>query len=217
MLKFDVIGLSVSDVYSQNVEEQWMNIGANLSGFLMLHIFKHISIGPLFVLPDWMPLSECDHHWMCVSAGECLWVSSKCKWMWLNTIECTWEQVDAFWVNIECDWTHLSAHEHFEWVWTWFNSLSTSFYMRLSAHECIWASVNALECDWTCLSVHECLWVRIECAWTCLSACECLWASIEWDLHCMWVPLIDYWTYTSVHILIAPVQIECGNENKWSF
>ena len=44
---------------------------ANIWGFLMLCIFKRISMGPLVVLLDQMPLSECDHHCMHLSVREC--------------------------------------------------------------------------------------------------------------------------------------------------
>ena len=156
-------------------------LGANLSGFLMLRMFEHISIGPLVVWPDWMPLSECDHHWMQLNALECAlsarehlwasieraWTHSECVWMplsehWmhLNTLECTWMPL----CESECDWEHLT----------------TDSYIKISVHECLWASVNAIECIW----MHpECTWMHLSEYWMCLKALWVHMNAFEWVLN----------------------------------
>ena len=128
ILKFDIIHLLANLYTHGTLKSIQRTLRANQWGFLMLHIFKHIFIGPLFVWMDWMPSSECDHHWTRLSAHERLWASNERDWtrlMRLNTIEHSWVHVNAFeWrlKVIEHDWTSLSACER------------------------LWLSLNANEC-----------------------------------------------------------------------
>ena len=159
----------------------------------MLLIFKHISIWPLVVWPDWIPLSECDHHWMCLnalecalSACECLWVSIECGWTRLNI----WVRMNTFEWALNAVEMRLSAPEHL-WVsvnvtectpllipiWKW---------VRMNAFERVWLQLNVFECG---LSARDRLLASIERAWTrvnvlerALSAHERLWASCIRDL-----------------------------------
>jgi len=169
---------------SKNIQR---TLGANLSGFLVLCIFEHISIGPLAVWPDWMSLIECDRHWMrlialerTLSACERLWVSIQHTW---TCSECVWMPLSDHWMRSnahECAWTSLSESEC---DWTHF---FTDSYMKMSAHECLWASVNAIECVWMC---SECTCTPLSEYWMCLNAIEC-----------MWMPLSEYETFLSVHL-----------------
>jgi hypothetical protein len=207
ILKFDVICLLVSDVKSWNVREHPKDIRSKSIGFLMLHIYGHISIGSLAVWLDWMPLSECtttERDWMSLNI---LWVRVNVCMRVLNMLECTLRACECLWVSMECGWMHLSVRDTFEWVWTWLNAL---IYWFLHENECAWTSLSEWEYDWMRLNV---LWVHmntfeqvlnvLECT---LSACEHLWASIECDwmplnaLECTWMPLSEYWTYISVHL-----------------
>ena len=108
-------------------------LGANLSGFLMLHIFEHISIGPLVFWPDWMPLNEFDCHWMWLNVLE--YALSACEHLWASN-----SAHECLWVSIERSWMCMSVHSRlaFEWVWTWLNAFFTDSYMKMSARECLW-------------------------------------------------------------------------------
>jgi len=162
-------------------------LGANLSGFLVLHIFEHISIGHLVVWLDWMSLSECDHHWTqlnalerTLSACECLWVSNERAWI---HSECTWMPLSEHWTRLnmhECTQMPLSESEH---DWTHF---FTDSYMKMSAHECLWVSGNEIE--------H--VWMRFEYVWKPLSM---YWIQLN-EIECTWMPLSEYWTYVSAHL-----------------
>ena len=153
----------------------------------MLHIFKHISIGPVVVWLDWMPLSECDHHWMRLnalehtpSARECLWASIECAWMHLNAL---WVHVNAFeWAlnAVECGWVHMNA---FKWVLTQLNPLN---YWFLQEIECTRTPLSDCECDWMHLNV---LCMCVNTFERVLNALECAWTCSEY----MWMPLSKYW------------------------
>ena len=168
-------------------------LGANLLGFLMLCIFKHISTGPLVVWSDWMPLSECDHHWRRLNIVECtpssrgcLWVSIENAWMQLNMLwvcvnafEWTLSMVQSVWVRMntfEWVWMRLKAFNYWFWhenEYTWIPLSECEsikhIWMCLSACEHLWAVLIVLECA---PSVRECLWASIGCNWMRSSACE---------------------------------------------
>ena len=97
-------------------------VGENLSGFCMLYIFEYISIWPLVVWLNWMPLSACDRHWTRLDVLECT----------LSARECLWASNDYPWMCSECAWMPLSEH-----------------WMKLNMHECTWIPLTESECDWT--------------------------------------------------------------------
>ena len=170
-------------------------LGANILGFLMFLIIKHISIGPLVVWPNWMPLSECDHNWMllnalecALSAGECLWASIECAWTW-TWLKVLWECVNAF------GWA-LNAVEHawvcmndFGWIWMELNTLR---YWFMYENKCARMPLSECDCIWTCWNVP---WVHVNAfAWV-LNTLECTLVhmnAFEWILNvnaCAWMHL----------------------------
>jgi hypothetical protein len=162
----------------------------------MLLVFKHISIGPLVVWPNWMPLSECDHHWTCSNVLECTLSAHECSEQVLNQLEHGWTCSECsltLWVTIEHGWTWLNiwvCMNTFEWA---LNALE----MHLSAPECLWVSLNVTECTqllisiwkWVCMNACKCVWLWLNTLERTLSVREGLWVSIE----CTWMRLNALW------------------------
>ena len=140
-----------------------------------------------------MPLSECDHHWTCLSARQRLEQvlnPIECNWTQLNALECLWTPLSEHWTRlntIECSWVHVNA---FEWVWMQLNAL---YYWFLNEIECAWMPLSECECNWTCLNVLECMWTPLSKYWIQLNALECTWMHVSTFervlnlIECTWV------------------------------
>jgi hypothetical protein len=183
-------------------------LGANIYSSLIPPIFKHMSIGPLVVWSDRLPLSDCDHHWSQLNAIECAWIYYECMWTSnnvervLNALEHAWTHLklleralsahERLWVRIECSWVHVNT---IEGVWVWLNPLSYWFLYEIV---CPWTPLSECECDWMHLNL---LWVHVnafECVLNALEhtrmCSECLWVSIE----CTWMHLNALWVCMNV-------------------
>ena len=189
----------------------------------MLHIFKHISIGPSFFC----------YHWTCLSAREQFWAKIEWNWMRFNALECTWVHLTAGEevINvIECDWTCLSSREC---LWVSLNVTECIFIMIPTCKWVRWIAFEECGHDWTCLSVDEHLWASIVFNYMQLNAIECAWVHViafEWVLNsiecdctcssereCLRVSMEPTWMHTSSWgntrgKFIVPAQIECENQ-----
>ena len=120
----------------------------------------------------WTPLSQYWTHpeclWVCVNTFE--WALNA-PWMHVSAYECLWVSGNIPWPPIECAWLPLWL----TMVWPWESS-----HQNWTLPECLWVHMNAFESvlntPWMLVSAHECLWVSIEHT---LNACECTWTPLS--------------------------------------
>jgi len=127
--------------------------------------------------------------WTLVSVCGCLWVIVNSPW---TPIECTWmpmseceHPLNTHWVCMNVIGSFLNAtHRGVTMRKTAFLWELNSPWMRLSAHEHLWLSIehplDAIECAWTLLSEY---WICPECHWIHVNAFE----ECEQPLNTHWV------------------------------